>query len=81
MSATSWMGTTQEEGPMDKELMTTNEAAEYLGVTPHTLRVWRTKDVGPPYLKMGDAKQARVRYERRNVVEWRNARVRNAEAV
>ena len=36
------------------ELLTTNEAAAYLGTTPGTLAVWRcTKTVNVPFIKVG----------------------------
>ena len=34
-------------------LMDCNELAKYLGVTPDTLGVYRTKGVGPKYIKIG----------------------------
>ena len=44
---------------MPKE-MTDSEAAEYLGISPMTLRIWRTKKKGPKYHKNGKV----VRYAR-----------------
>ena len=35
------------------KLMDCNELAKYLGVTPDTLGVYRTKGVGPKYIKIG----------------------------
>lgn len=40
--------------------MNNKEAAEYLGIAPMTLRIWRTQKKGPKYHKNGKA----VRYAR-----------------
>jgi excisionase family DNA binding protein len=46
------------------ELLTTDEAACYLGTTPGTLAVWRcTKAVHVPFVKVGRL----VRYRRRDL--------------
>lgn len=42
-----------------KKKLNTNEAAEYLGIRPNTLEVWRCKHKGPRYAKLG----ARVVYD------------------
>ena len=45
-------------------MLSTNEAAEYLGVTPKTLRVWRQLRKGPAYIKVGDHRNSRCLYRR-----------------
>lgn len=42
------------------DLLTTDEAAAYLTLTPARLKSWRAAGTGPPWLKLGQA----VRYER-----------------
>lgn len=34
-------------------LLKSQEAAEILGISDSTLRKWRSKEVGPPYFKIG----------------------------
>lgn len=43
-----------------KQKLNTLEAAAYLGVQPNTLEVWRCKNKGPRYYKLG----TRVIYDR-----------------
>lgn len=38
---------------MNKDLLKNKEAAEYIGVVPGTLPVWRHLGIGPIYLKIG----------------------------
>ncbi len=44
-------------------MLSTKEAAAYLGVKPDTLRQWRWMGTGPEYKKIGPSPKARVRYE------------------
>lgn len=50
----------------DRELLTVEEAAEYLTVTKSALSHWRAHGKGPDYLKLGAA----VRYSRTALDEW-----------
>ncbi|PCF95138.1 helix-turn-helix domain-containing protein [Vreelandella nigrificans] len=53
-------------------LLTTNEAAPYLGVSPRTLETWRsTGRHGVRYIKVG----SRVRYRLRDLDEWLASRM------
>lgn len=54
----------------DLDLMTTEEVAVFLRVAPITLRTWRSKGQGPPYLKIGSGRSAPVLYFRSAVIEW-----------
>lgn len=36
-----------------KKLINTAEAAEYLGLRPNTLEIWRCRHQGPKYKKLG----------------------------
>lgn len=49
-----------------EDLLTTEELAEIVKVSPATVRDWRKKGRGPRALKIGHA----VRYPRREVVAW-----------
>ena len=51
-------------------LLSSKELAEALGLNPQTLRMWRLTGDGPPYVKFGDSKRARVRYDVERVQEW-----------
>ncbi len=52
------------------ELLTSEEAAVLLGIKPNTLEIWRTKGKGPEFVKLGNAKQAPVRYIKSILVDW-----------
>lgn len=60
------------------DLMSREEAAKYLGVTPHTLSVWAcTKRYNLPMVKIG----RKVRYRQRDLDEFIKERTRNTEAL
>lgn len=48
------------------EILTPEEAAAFLRISPETLRTWRHLGEGPRYLKMGRA----VRYRRTDLEAW-----------
>ena len=49
------------------DLLTNDEAAEYLGVSPKTLPVWRTTQrYDLPFIKVGRL----IRYRRSDLDEW-----------
>ncbi|HIW98518.1 MAG TPA: helix-turn-helix domain-containing protein [Candidatus Nesterenkonia stercoripullorum] len=58
--------TTVEDLP---RLLTTAEAAEYLGIATGTLHNWRSADAGPDYVVMGSW----VRYAAEDLEEWRES--------
>ncbi len=49
--------------------VTTEEAAEFLGIGPATMTNWRVVRRGPPFLKMGGL----IRYERSALEAWRES--------
>jgi excisionase family DNA binding protein len=68
-------GTAQRPVEALSELVGTEDAAQYPGVTPRTLEVWRcTKRHMIPYVKVGRL----VRYRRADLDEWLNSRVVDA---
>jgi predicted DNA-binding transcriptional regulator AlpA len=48
-------------------LLTTSEVATWLQKPPMTLAIWRSKKIGPRFLKLENGS---VRYERSAVDEW-----------
>lgn len=52
------------------DLLLNEEAAALLGIRGNTLEIWRHKGKGPPFIKLGDAPQAPVRYLRSALMEW-----------
>jgi hypothetical protein len=60
------------------DLMTNEEAARLLGLKPNTLEIWRINGKGPAYLKLGDARQAPIRYQRSVLLAWAATRVRKS---
>lgn len=55
-------------------LLSTAQAAEYLGMQPQTLRKWRVTGDGPPYIRLGDSPRARVAYRLKDLDAWLAAR-------
>lgn len=49
-----------------RELMTTENAAQFLGVKPNTLIKWRHQGTGPTFVKLGRS----VRYEPDVLERW-----------
>lgn len=53
---------------MQKDWLTTKEAAAYIGYSPSTLRHWRNnKDYGPKYVL---TKSGRIWYSHEDLDEW-----------
>ncbi|GAA2443172.1 hypothetical protein GCM10010433_50550 [Streptomyces pulveraceus] len=48
--------------------LTVKDAADYLGLSPHTLYVWRHRRQGPPSFRMG--LRGRVMYRREALDAW-----------
>ena len=55
---------------MKKDLVTSKDLAEYLGVTEGTVRNWRSLNQGPPYVKMGKLRNSKIRYDMNVVKKW-----------
>lgn len=65
-------------------MLTPVEAGKYLGgdedpVAVHTLTKWRLRGMGPPYLKLGDAQNAPVRYDADDLDRWLDERRKGGE--
>ncbi|HZP68734.1 MAG TPA: helix-turn-helix domain-containing protein [Pseudolabrys sp.] len=50
-------------------LLNEGEAAGSLAVSVRTLQAWRTKGIGPPFVRLGRA----IRYSRRALIDWVHA--------
>ncbi|WP_409473368.1 helix-turn-helix transcriptional regulator [Streptomyces sp. HC307] len=53
---------------MRSAFLTVQDAAKYLGLSPHTLYVWRHRWQGPPSFRMGP--RGRVMYRREALDAW-----------
>lgn len=56
------------------KIISSNDAAALIGVTPATLRFWRCKGKGPRFIKLGQSKQAGVCYDPADIEAWKTAR-------
>ena len=59
---------------VDNAVLSTRDAAEYLGLSPKTLETNRTRGGGPPFVKLG----RRVVYRRGDLDAWLAERVRQS---
>lgn len=55
-------------------MLTTREAAAFLGLKDATLRGWRMEGVGPPFFTMGATKQRGVRYDISDLERFKSER-------
>lgn len=62
--------TTPEPIPAPDNLVTPEEAAELLGITPATLQMRRHQNRPPRYYKLGPGRAANVRYSRKDVLDY-----------
>lgn len=55
--------------PLDEypAMMSPHQAGAYLGVSVETLKGWRKRGGGPPYVKLGEGQSAAVRYPREDL--------------
>lgn len=58
----------------EPEMLTSKQTAEMCGVTLNTLQKWRTRNVGPKYVKFSGSNASAVRYPRVEVERFINAR-------
>jgi excisionase family DNA binding protein len=50
-----------------EQLLTPQQAAEYLNISPRTLAAWRQRGVGPPSIKLPSGAR---RYRRADLDRW-----------
>ncbi len=67
---TAWSSVPPVAAPLSQAVFFLNVkgAAEYLGLSPHTLYVWRHRRQGPPSFRMGP--RGRVMYRRSALDAW-----------
>ncbi len=51
-------------------MLTSEQAAKYLGTNTHTLSSWRYKGEGPTYVRMGGGMRGIVRYPLDALEDW-----------
>jgi predicted site-specific integrase-resolvase len=51
---------------LDKEVMNTKQAADWLGLSVSTMNQWRANGLGPTYVRMG----GRIAYRIQDLREW-----------
>ncbi|HOJ60382.1 MAG TPA: helix-turn-helix domain-containing protein [bacterium] len=61
---------TTEPNDDDNLLIDGRQLAEWLGLSPRTLEIWRWRGGGPAYVKIGKA----VRYRKGTVRQWMASR-------
>ena len=60
------------------QLLTEEEAATYLSLSPRTLQTWRSKLVGPPYMKPPGVNV--VRYRAEDLEKWVEESMQSGQA-
>ena len=60
-----------------EELLTEIAAAALLGLRPATLCSWRSRGRGPGFLKIGPGTKPAIKYRRRVIIAFRDARESN----
>lgn len=65
---------------MPEGTLTPDELAAELGVTTGTLANWRSRGIGPEYLKLTPGRTGRIRYTRAAVDVWQSSRTRTGAA-
>lgn len=54
----------------EPRLLKESQVAERLGVSMPTLRSWRSRGIGPAYVKLGTGKKSPVRYDHRDLEQY-----------
>lgn len=60
----------QEQASQFDELLDTKQVAERFGLAPSTLDQYRSRGIGPDYIRLHDHSRAPVRYRPRDVQAW-----------
>lgn len=55
------------------DLLDTRMAAPRIGVSPGTLENWRTRGVGPKFIKTGTGRRGKVLYDPADIEAWKEA--------
>jgi hypothetical protein len=62
-----WVLAHMMDATTSNNLLTDKQASPLLGVEPATLRSWRCRGIGPPYVKLGLGPKAACRYTRHDI--------------
>lgn len=54
------------------DLLDTVSAARLIGVSPGTLENWRTKGVGPKFIKTTPSRRGKVLYDPADIERWKS---------
>jgi len=68
------------QGAHRMTLLDTVEAADYMHLSPRTLEDYRIKGGGPPFIRTGVGRRARVLYDLKDLNAWLLARKRGSTA-
>ncbi len=55
---------------MGDRILRTEQAAEYIGLRPQTLRLYRVRGSGPSFIRLGTGMRAPAGYRRSALDEW-----------
>lgn len=62
------------------QLLSSREAAAYLGVTSDTLDNWRCQGRGPAFIKTSPTRKGKVFYRAGDIAAWQKANLFNSTA-
>jgi predicted DNA-binding transcriptional regulator AlpA len=55
-------------------MLTSPQAAGFLGISPQTLRKWRCDGTGPRFVRLGTGRRSRAAYRLEDLQAWLEAR-------
>lgn len=58
----------------ENDMLTSAQVADLCGVSMNTLQKWRSRNMGPRYVKFGGSNAATIRYKRSDVELFLRAR-------
>ena len=63
------------------EFLTTEQVSRRFKIDSATLSNWRSKGIGPNFIKLGAGPKARVRYKVSDLITWEKSLTRCVQAV
>ncbi|RKS10044.1 helix-turn-helix protein [Nocardiopsis sp. Huas11] len=64
---------------MSTRYLDPKEASELTGYAERTLATWRSKGIGPKYVKTSPSRGGRIRYREEEIDRWMRAREQGGE--
>jgi len=61
---------TDSKAKDSRGLLTDVQVSEWIGTPVGTIRNWRVKGIGPPFIKMGDGRNSTVRYDPKDIEKY-----------